>query len=86
VRRAPKPPRRAIPTQAPVVPVLEESVPASSIAQQAPIVSATRTARPAVDAAALANWLRPATLQKQFMLTEILQPPLGLRPDPFDRA
>jgi len=84
-RRAPKQPRRAAPVQAEQLPVLEEEVPLTTIASQAPITSPTRAAKPAVDAQALATWLRPATLQKQFMLTEILQPPLGLRPDPFDR-
>ena len=32
------------------------------------------------NAAALARWLTPATLRSQFILTEILQPPLALRP------
>jgi hypothetical protein len=32
-----------------------------------------------VDAAALRAWLRPATLRHQFVLTEVLQKPLGLR-------
>ncbi len=35
--------------------------------------------KPAVDAAALAKWMNPSTLRQQFMLTEILQPPLALR-------
>jgi hypothetical protein len=84
VRRAPKQPRRAMPVPA-AEPVLEEDVPLTPMAPQSPIVSPTRAARPAVDAQALATWLRPATLQKQFMLTEILQPPLALR-DPTERA
>ena len=84
VRRAPKQPRRVTPVQAEQLPVLEEDVPLTPIAQQAPITSPTRAAKPAVDAQALASWLRPATLQKQFILTEILQPPLALR-DPAQR-
>ena len=79
VRRAPKQPRRVTPVQTEQLPVLEEDVPLTPIAPQGPIVSPTRAAKPAVDAQALANWLRPATLQKQFILTEILQPPLALR-------
>jgi hypothetical protein len=34
----------------------------------------------AANAAALSRWLTPATLRSQFILTEILQPPLALRP------
>jgi hypothetical protein len=34
-----------------------------------------------VDARALHRWLTPATLRRQFMLTEILQPPVALRRD-----
>jgi len=34
--------------------------------------------RPAF-AASLNRWLKPNTLQKQFVITEIFQPPLGLR-------
>jgi hypothetical protein len=40
-----------------------------------------RSSRPAVNAAALHRWLRPATLRQQFMLTEVLQPPIALRPE-----
>jgi hypothetical protein len=32
-----------------------------------------------VDARALHRWLTPATLRRQFMLTEVLQPPIALR-------
>lgn len=35
--------------------------------------------RPSATAPALAQWLRPETLRTQFILTEILQPPLALR-------
>jgi hypothetical protein len=34
-----------------------------------------------VDARALHRWLTPATLRRQFMLTEVLQPPVALRPN-----
>ena len=33
------------------------------------------------NASALARWLRPATLQGQFIMTEIFQPPIALRPE-----
>jgi hypothetical protein len=32
-----------------------------------------------VNAESLHGWLRPETLRQQFMLTEVLQPPLALR-------
>lgn len=35
---------------------------------------------PKVTAKALSAWLRPPTLREQFILTEIFQPPLALRP------
>jgi hypothetical protein len=35
-------------------------------------------------AAALHQWLTPQTLRSQYILTEILQPPLALRPDRLD--
>jgi hypothetical protein len=35
-----------------------------------------------VDAAAIRRWLRPTTLHSQFVLSEIFQPPLSLRPPP----
>jgi hypothetical protein len=30
-------------------------------------------------ASAIRQWLRPATLRSQFILTELLRPPVGLR-------
>jgi len=38
---------------------------------------------PMADAAAIAHWLRPATLHGQFILTEILQPPLAMREERY---
>lgn len=35
---------------------------------------------PQLNARSLALWLRPQTLRTQFILTEIIQPPLALRP------
>jgi hypothetical protein len=50
----------------------------------APAQVAAAAARPAAtsssaNAAALSRWLTPKTLRSQFILTEILQPPLALR-------
>lgn len=65
------------------------SAPSPLTTAASPIASATTAAggtesRPAakappVDARALRRWLTPATLRSQFMLTEVLQPPLALR-------
>jgi hypothetical protein len=38
-----------------------------------------RPAAPGAGAPAIAKWLNPRTLRQQFILTEILQPPLALR-------
>ena len=32
---------------------------------------------------AIARWLKPATLRQQFVLTEVFQPPLGMRDERF---
>ena len=67
-------------------------LPAAATAAAVPIAArassdaqpAARTAGPApADAAALSRWLNARTLRSQFILTEILQPPLALR-DPGD--
>jgi hypothetical protein len=42
----------------------------------------TRAKAPTVDAGAIRGWMTPNTLRQQFILTEILQPPLGMRTDP----
>jgi hypothetical protein len=56
-------------------PVLSANVARAPVAQAA--------AKPAgmvpASAASLRKWLTPATLRQQFLLTEILQPPLALR-------
>ena len=88
-QRAPKPPRqpdkrsRAV-SAPPPVPVLEEVTEATTLpvtASEIAASSARSSTRPrAVSAESIAHWLRPATLRQQFILTEILQPPLALRP------
>ena len=58
--------------------------PSSARATQAasPSNAAITAHRPAsVNAAVINRWLTPSTLQKQFILTEIFQPPLALRGD-----
>jgi hypothetical protein len=41
----------------------------------------SRPRQPAATAASLAKWLKPSTLRQQFILTEIFQPPLTMRPE-----
>jgi len=69
--RRPAPPPLVVKAAAPVAVVREVAVPAAAppTARKAPPVVAT----------SLHNWLSPAVLQRQFILTEILQPPLALR-------
>lgn len=65
----------------PVVPVsVPPAVPAAAppLAAVAPVKSKTRELQ-SVNAAALHRWLTPQTLRRQFILTEVLQPPLTLR-------
>jgi hypothetical protein len=64
----------------PPPPILLEEVTESPIATPAVALPRPR-AKVAVDAAALSKWMTPTTLRQQFILTEILQPPLALRPD-----
>jgi hypothetical protein len=47
----------------------------------APAVPPTATPLSSVDARGIARWLNPSTLRRQFMLTEIFQPPVALRDD-----
>jgi hypothetical protein len=92
-QRAPKPPRqpakraRAVPVPPPPLPALQEVTGATTLPVTATEIAATpsRSAAAAarattVSAASIAHWLRPQTLHQQFILTEILQPPLALRP------
>ena len=88
-RRAAPAPRR-VPTPVPVealAPMDEDgpSAPsafANEIRSAEEATAAAAVARkPAVSAMALSRWLTPATLRSQFILTEVLQPPLAMRPD-----
>lgn len=71
------PPPLAAPTVTHVAPVTGAR--AVQPARQAS--SASGGGRAKADARALARWLRPQTLQQQFIVTEIFQPPLALRSD-----
>ncbi|HSV15255.1 MAG TPA: hypothetical protein VLI90_13430 [Tepidisphaeraceae bacterium] len=66
-----------------VVEVLPDAPPTSARAAQRAAPSncavTAHTGGSSVSAVALRKWLTPAVLQKQFILTEILQPPLALR-------
>lgn len=55
--------------------VVESVTPATSAAHGTAAAAATSSA----NAAALRRWLTPAVLRKQFIVTEILRPPLALR-------
>jgi hypothetical protein len=44
------------------------------------IAQMQKPVEPRVGASELRNWLKPATMRQQFIVTEILQPPLALRP------
>lgn len=79
-RRVKRP--KAVPPQAPA-PVPAASVPVM-LSRPAPAAPAAhRPQTPGVHADALRQWLRPATLRQQFILTEILQKPLSMR-EPSD--
>ncbi|MEA2710355.1 MAG: hypothetical protein QOF78_2956 [Phycisphaerales bacterium] len=84
--RRPRPavvgPRRA-PAMAlpPPIPVLQadDAPPARATAQGAKPVAAKRPAAKSATAPTISRWLQPATLRQQFILTEVFQPPLGMR-------
>jgi hypothetical protein len=69
----------------PPMPVEEPVERATTLTPAAPMTSARPAPTAGADAAALSRWLNARTLRSQFILTEILQPPLALR-DPSDRA
>ena len=53
-----------------------------SVAAPTPARSAARaSAAPALDARTLARWLKPDVMRRQFILTEVFDPPPGLRRD-----
>jgi hypothetical protein len=95
VMRKTPPPRR--PVRRPIPPGVAIAQPIVTNVRPAPPQVATvarpiqsrtatpTTAAPTQSAAAIRKWLSPATLRNQFLLTEILQPPLALRDNPYKR-
>jgi hypothetical protein len=74
-------PQRVAPAPGPVPAEQEETrgvLPETTAAQ-----SPTTSTRVAVNARAISSWLRPSTLRQQFILTEVLQPPVALREPRF---
>ena len=59
-------------------PATKQDIAATEIRSAAP-TSPSATRALAANAGTLNRWLRPATMRQQFILTELLQPPLALR-------
>lgn len=76
--KPPKLPKKKKQPPAPPVPVLEEVE-----ETRRTVVESTEQRKqrePRVGARELRTWLNPSTMRQQFIVTEILQPPLTLRP------
>ena len=73
------PPAYAQIPQPPLIALVPRPAPAPAPRTAAPAVASVQAARPVAFAASLNRWLQPNTLQKQFVITEIFQPPLALR-------
>jgi len=72
-----QPPMRIVPAEAPPRQVLQVAAPTAL----RPAVPPAAPPPPlSVSAASLRRWLRPEVMRNQFILTEIFQPPLALRP------
>jgi hypothetical protein len=69
--------RRPAPPPMPAAPVPVTIV--QEISAAAPAAHASTRQAPHAARADLRHWLTPAVLQRQFILTEVLQPPLALR-------
>jgi hypothetical protein len=69
----------------PVATAVEVAVAPAPIAAPAPVRPVARPQPVTVNANTLASWLRPGTLRKQFILTEILSPPLSMREESSHR-
>jgi hypothetical protein len=75
-----RPPQAAPVQAAPEVQATPPSMPRQAAAPQQQARPATAAPAPAsVNAATIRRWATPSVLQKQFILTEIFQPPLALR-------
>jgi len=75
----PKKQRATVGQTSPVAAAIVSAVEARERSEAAAAPTAHRPASLAVDARAVARWLTPATLRQQFILTEVLQPPVALR-------
>ena len=71
---------RQVQQQAPPM-VLQEDEPAPTRVEKSEVQAPPTRAvvSPRISAETLSSWLKPATLNQQFLLTEIFQPPLALR-------
>lgn len=77
---------RAAPSLASERPVYQETFAQATNRPREAVQTVTqgrgKTERPqGADAAAIRKWLTPATLRQQYILTELLGPPVALRPD-----
>jgi hypothetical protein len=86
-RPFPKKPQRKQQQQRQSAPIAPPPLAAAPTPPQAPdaapvartAAAAASTASPRITAAMLSKWMTPNTLNQQFLITEIFQPPLGLR-------
>jgi hypothetical protein len=84
-RPAGRRPPPLVPVAAPIITSSSTSVfPAIKVAAKPEVTAKAPTATHTISANAVAinKWLSPTTLRKQFILTEILQPPLAMRNKP----
>jgi hypothetical protein len=75
------------PPPLPTAPVaaLEAPVKVTLAEEASPAVTSRSSKKPVtVGASAIRRWMRPQTLRQQFILTEVLQPPLAMRENPLD--
>jgi hypothetical protein len=76
------------PPPLPRAPIAAQEEPVKmTLAEEAPptTVTSRSSKKPAtVGAVAIRRWMRPQTLRQQFILTEVLQPPLAFRENPLD--
>lgn len=71
--------KAAIAQPAAPMPIPEQKVRQHLMPLPAPAPAPAAAKVASVDAAALRRWLRPNVLRSQFILSEIFQPPLGMR-------